>query len=128
MQKKDTKIKKIMYMKPRKVNGGVGAKKQSLHQTPIRLSNVSQNYISEYTSESSNYNWSNSKITSYKILKSPWQMRKPKPNLPISMSIDMWTPKDEIKNNSNSKGGTTVMSKFGNTLLNHISKHTADEK
>jgi hypothetical protein len=130
MQNRQPKIKKFRYMQPKRVNGGVGAKKQSIHHTPIRLSTMSRNVSSEYTNTASFANQSNSKITSYKVAKSTNEKRQSRPNIPISMSIDISTPKGNKRYSKQhvAKSGVTIINKCGNTLLNLINRQTPDGK
>ena len=55
-----------MY-KSKKVNGGVGVKKQSFCTTPIRLNASSRNFGTDYTANSTFNDTSHSKITQFKL-------------------------------------------------------------
>lgn len=130
MQSSNPKIPKFKYMQSRKVNGGVGVKKQSIHQTPIRLSTIARNITSDYTVKSSFADPSNSKITSFKAIKNTNEKRQSKPIMPISMSIDISTPKGGNRNfiRDPSNNEITVLTECQNSLAKYINTQNSISK
>ena len=92
MKNAQSTSKNFIYLKPRKVNGGVGAKKQSIHHTPIRLSGVSRNMMSDYTGNSSITQNSHSKLPLSKVPVKSKEMTQIKPKMSIKSNIGISTP------------------------------------
>jgi len=84
---------KFTMLQPKKTKGGVGAKKQSVCRTPIRLSAVSRNHPNDYTGSNCTKESSYSNQTHSKIAQSIGQpLCIPKPEHIISRIGDQSTP------------------------------------
>lgn len=123
MKSDNLRLKKFKYMQSKKVNGGVGVKKQSIWATPIRLSTVSRNFNGDYTGTSSvednkHLNSRESNIFLYTKEKS----RAIRPEMRISMKVDLSTPKGYTRNVpiKSVNVENSITSQWGNTVLNLI--------
>ena len=108
-----------MY-KSKKINGGVGAKKQSIYKTPIRISTVVNVGESDFSEKSSQSGASNMKQSHTNIMHKERQSVM-RPELVTSMMIDLSTPTSSWRRDSDNytKDEVVIVNNKKNNCLNY---------